>query len=159
MSITTSSKQHHLEFLPGFTSEQRKIATVNEFETQFVPLAYLPSKGSVTLDADSLDFQLFYEVGGREPLESFRYKNVLIEVGERTKRIFHIRATFGDPSFRLLIKRVDDIKQAINELARPAPTHTKRNYALINGMVTMMRDKLVGEQAEIELKVFNAPVP
>lgn len=153
MPLTTESSRT-FEYLPNFTSEQRRIARVSEFETQFIPRINLPVKGTITLDNNSIDFRLLYDVGSDESTTMSRFKNVSIEFGVRTQRIFRLKAQFGEASYRMLAKRVEDINSAIAELEKTVIGDTKKNYQLIQILVRSIFDSINQKRDEIEKDLF-----
>jgi hypothetical protein len=157
MGTTTNTlRRRNFPISPSYTSREREIAQVNKFETQFIPLASLPSKGTTTLDSNSLNIRLSYDISGNEPLTIFRAKNVSIEFGANTHRIFQLGATFGESSFRMLGKRVGDINKGLDELGKQFSPDTKKNYQIIKDLVNMTFSEIQKHREEIEKDLFTS---
>lgn len=153
MSLTTSQSRT-IEFHPAFSSAQRRIAQTNKYESQFILSIYLPTKATATLKTHSLDLRLFYEIGHDE-LDTYTSRTILIEYDKRTKRIFHLKASFGESSFRMLTKRISDIKAAISALEKSVSPDTQKSYHLIKALVDTLFESLKKQQVDIEKDLFN----
>lgn len=150
---TTALNTLTLDFPSNFTTDDREINR-RKYESEYISSVNLPTEARIRISSDAVKVQFFYDFG-IEKKQVKTFPNVSVEVGEKSKRIYSLDAPFGSKDFPVVMRRLDNIRDAITEMKKSQPFDIQASYGLLHSLLTRIGSDIESRQREIEAEVLS----